>query len=74
VTLVFDRLCDPVVRVPGYRSQVWVRFPALPDFREVVCLERGALSPVSTIEELLERKSSGSGLDSREHGRGDPLR
>jgi hypothetical protein len=29
---------------------------------------------VSTIEELLGRKSSGSGLDSREYGRGDPLR
>jgi hypothetical protein len=28
-----------------------------------VGLERGPLSPVSTIEELLERKSSGSGLE-----------
>jgi hypothetical protein len=28
-----------------------------------VGLERGALSLVSTIEELLERKNSGSGLD-----------
>jgi hypothetical protein len=28
-----------------------------------VGLERGPLSLVSTIEELLERKSSGSGLD-----------
>jgi hypothetical protein len=27
-------------------------------------LERGPLSLVSTIEELLERKSSGSGLES----------
>jgi hypothetical protein len=27
-----DRLCGPVVRVPGYRSEVLVRFPALPDF------------------------------------------
>jgi hypothetical protein len=40
-----------------------------------VGLERGALSPVSTIEELLERKGfCGSGLESREYGRGDPLR
>jgi hypothetical protein len=31
-------------------------------FWEVVCLERGPLSLVSIIEELLERKSSGSGL------------
>jgi hypothetical protein len=31
-------------------------------FCEVVGLERGPLSLVSTIEELLDRKSSGSGL------------
>jgi hypothetical protein len=30
------------------------------------------LSLVSTIEELLERKSSGSGLESRDYGRRDP--
>jgi hypothetical protein len=39
-----------------------------------MCLERGSLSLVSTTEELLERKSSGSGLESREHGRRDPSR
>jgi hypothetical protein len=43
-------------------------------FWEVVCLERGPLSLVSTIEELLERKSSGSGLENREDSRGDPSR
>jgi hypothetical protein len=32
-------------------------------FWEVVGVERGPLRPVSTIEELLERKSSGSGLE-----------
>jgi hypothetical protein len=32
-------------------------------FWEVVDLERGPLSLVSTIEELLGRKSSGSGLE-----------
>jgi hypothetical protein len=37
-----------------------------------VGLERGPLSLVSTIEELLERNSSGSGLEIREYGRGDP--
>jgi hypothetical protein len=37
-----------------------------------VGLERGPLSLVSTIEELLRRKSSGSGLESRKYGRGDP--
>jgi hypothetical protein len=43
-------------------------------FREVVCLERGPLSLVSTIEELLGRNSSVSGLGSREYGRRDPSR
>jgi hypothetical protein len=32
-------------------------------------LERGPLSLVSTIEELLERKSSSSGLENRYYGR-----
>jgi hypothetical protein len=39
-----------------------------------VGLERGALSLVSTNEELLERKSSGSGLEIREYGRREPSR
>jgi hypothetical protein len=42
-------------------------------FWEVVGLERGPLSLVSTIEELLERKSCGFGIESREYGRRDPL-
>jgi hypothetical protein len=37
-------------------------------FWEVVYLEWGPLSLVSTTEELLERKSSGSGLENREYG------
>jgi hypothetical protein len=44
-----------VVRVLGYRSGGPVRFPALPE-KKVVVLERGALSLVSTTEELLDRK------------------
>jgi hypothetical protein len=39
-----------------------------------VGLERGPLSLVSTFEELLGRKSSGAGLESREYGRKDPSR
>jgi hypothetical protein len=39
-----------------------------------VGLELGPLSLVSTIEELLGRKSSGSGLEGREYGRRDPSR
>jgi hypothetical protein len=40
-----DRLCGLVVR-----------FPALPEKKRVVGLERGPLSLVSTTEELLDRK------------------
>jgi hypothetical protein len=64
-----------VVRVPGCRS----RGPGF-DFRryqifwKVGCLERGPLSFVNTLEELLERKSRCSGLESREYGRKDPSR
>jgi hypothetical protein len=43
-------------------------------FLEVVGLEWGPLSLVSTTEKLLERKSSGSGLERREYGRRDPSR
>jgi hypothetical protein len=37
-------------------------------------LERGPLSLVNTIDELLERKSSGSGVENRDYGRRDPSR
>jgi hypothetical protein len=64
-----------VVRGRGYRS----RGPAFYSrrfqiFWEIVGLERGPLNLVTTIEELLGRNSSGSGLENREYGRGDPLR
>jgi hypothetical protein len=38
-----------------------------------MCLERGPLSLVSTIEELPERKITGSGLEIRDYGHGHPL-
>jgi hypothetical protein len=41
-------------------------------FWEVVGLERGPLSLVSTTEELLERKNNYCGLESREYGHRDP--
>jgi hypothetical protein len=44
------------------------------NFWEVVGPERSPLSLMSTIEELLERKCSGSGLDIWEYGRKDPSR
>jgi hypothetical protein len=43
-------------------------------FWEVVGLKRDPLSLVSTVVELVVRKSSGSGLEIREYGRRDPLR
>jgi hypothetical protein len=59
-----DRLCGLVVRGPGYRS----RDPGFDSrcyqiFWEVVGLERGPLNLVRIIEELLEWKSSGSGIE-----------
>jgi hypothetical protein len=39
-----------------------------------VGLKRGALSLVSTTEELLGRKSSGSGLENQDYGSRDPPR
>jgi hypothetical protein len=39
---------------------------------QVVGLKRGPLSLLGTTEEILERKSSGSGLECREYERGDP--
>jgi hypothetical protein len=36
-------------------------------------MERGPLSLVSTIEELVARNRSGFGLENREYGRGDPF-
>jgi hypothetical protein len=39
-----------------------------------VGLERGPLSLMSTIEELLWRNNSGFGLENRKYGHGDPLR
>jgi hypothetical protein len=42
--------------------------------KKVVGLERGPLSLVSTTEELLGRKSRGSGLEIREYGRRDSSR
>jgi hypothetical protein len=36
--------------------------------------KRGPLSVVNSTDELLETKSSGSGLESREYGRRDPSR
>jgi hypothetical protein len=69
-----DRLCGLVVIVTGYRYRGPGSIPgATRFFRKVVDLERGPLSLASTTEELLERKSSCSGLENREDGRRDTL-
>jgi hypothetical protein len=65
-------LCGLVARVPGYRSTgPGFDLRRYHIFWEVVSLEQGPLSLVSTIEELLERKCSGSGLEIWEYGRRD---
>jgi hypothetical protein len=66
--LVANRLCGLVVKVPGFDSR---RYQI---FWEVVFLEQGPISLVSTIEELLGRNCSVSGLENRDYGSGDPLR
>jgi hypothetical protein len=51
-----DRLCGLVVRVLGYRSGGTGSIPGTTRKKNVVDLERGPLSLVSTTEELLDRK------------------
>jgi hypothetical protein len=48
--------------------EVRVRFPALADFLRSSRSGTGSTQP-STIEEVLERKNSGSGLEIRYYGR-----
>jgi hypothetical protein len=61
--IYFDRLCGLVVRVLGYRFGGPGSIPGTTRFsdkkkkgNQVVGLERGSLSLVSTTEELLDRK------------------
>jgi hypothetical protein len=64
-----DRLCDLVATDPEVRF----RFKALPDFLRSRGSGTGSTASLSTTEELLERKSRGSGLEIREYGRRDPF-
>jgi hypothetical protein len=71
--LLLNWFCGLVVRVPGYRSRgSEFHSRCYQIFWEAVGLERGPLRLVSATEQLLERKSSGSGLERRECGRRDP--
>jgi hypothetical protein len=65
-----DRLCGLVVRVPGYRSSG----PGSNYGATDLSLEQCPLSFGTTIEELLGRNNSGSGLEKREYGSRDPVR
>jgi hypothetical protein len=70
-----DRLCGLVVGVPCYRS----RCPGFDSrhyqiFWDVVGLERGPLSLVSIIEELLGRNVAAPVYKTEINGRGDSLR
>jgi hypothetical protein len=56
VSRCHDRLCGLMVRGLGYRSGGPGSIPGTTRKKNVVGLERGALSLVSTIEELLDRK------------------
>jgi hypothetical protein len=51
-----DRLCGLVVRVLGYRCGGPGSIPGTKRKKNVVGLERGPLSLVSTTKELLDRK------------------
>jgi hypothetical protein len=71
-----NHFCNPILfaRPPLWSSgqRSWLQILEVRIFREVVGLERGPLSLVSTVEELLGRNSSGSGLERRKYGRRDP--
>jgi hypothetical protein len=65
-----------VQQLPSHQELSWLQIQRFgfesrhyQTFWEVVGLELGPLSLVSTIKELLGRKSNGSGLESREYGR-----
>jgi hypothetical protein len=77
----WEKSCDSTVRIVVCKSHALLQIQrsgfdsrCYQIFWEVVGLERGPLSLVSTTEELLERKSSSSGIESLEYGRRDPSR
>jgi hypothetical protein len=78
-TFYIWRVSGPPLWSSGHSSSLQIQWSGFDSrryqiFWEVVGLERGPLSLVNTTEELLERKSSGSSLEIREHGRRDPSR
>jgi hypothetical protein len=65
-------------RILGFLDRYVVKHTVFKCFKTFIhpniARERGPLSLVSTTKELLGRKSSGSGLESREYGRRDSSR
>jgi hypothetical protein len=68
VNIMLDLLCGLVVRVPGYRSRGPGSIPGA-DFLRSSGSGTGSTQTREYNEELLGRKSSDSGLESREYGR-----
>jgi hypothetical protein len=63
-----DHLCGLMDRVYGYIHRSGFDSRRYQIFWVVVGLERGPLSLLATIEELLERKSNGFGLEDQDYG------
>jgi hypothetical protein len=72
-SLVWPPLCSSGQSLWLQRHRSRVRFPTLPDFLICSWSGRGPFGLERIIEELLERKSGGSGLENRDNGRRDPL-
>jgi hypothetical protein len=62
----FSKICQDISKILGHLANFNLE-TIYNDFW-------GPLSLVSTIEELLGRKISGSGLENRDYGHRDPLR
>jgi hypothetical protein len=71
-SLIYGVLQKELTSITGQRSGLDSRSYQI--FWGALGLERGPLSLVSIIEELLGRKGSGSCLEIREYGRRDPSR
>jgi hypothetical protein len=68
ILLCIDVFCEQHNQRSGFDSRLYqVSW-------EIVGLERGPFSVVSTIEELFGRRSSGSRQEIRDYGRRDPPR
>jgi hypothetical protein len=72
ICVQYDRICGLVVRIPD--PEVRVRIPGLPDFLRSSGSGTGSTQSREHNWGVIERKSSGSGLENREYGRREPSR